>query len=196
MNIVVEKCKYVNNNNFVYSCLARPELVPLKPTGTKTKTQINRALASCRETKYGRRLSSTRRTQSALLSGHLQISENFLTDWARSLKYSYRISVIICKVELDMECQPMFEHIRATDVVRPCLMNSSVIFGGGSAPKHERSQCPTARRPVKQPLCPRTATGTAHGRTPFPRTTLQPRSGRTRPYGVCRRLDDRRREGH
>lgn len=39
------------------------------------------------------------------------------------------MSVIICKVELDMECQPMFEHIWATEVVRPCLMNSSVIFG-------------------------------------------------------------------
>jgi len=57
-----------------------------------------------------------------------QISENFLTDWARSLKYSYKISVIICKVEFDIECQPMFEHICATEVVNPFLINSSVML--------------------------------------------------------------------
>lgn len=59
---------------------------------------------------------------------------------------------------------------------------------------NDRNNVPRARRPVKRPPpCSRTALGRT---PPFPRTTLQPRSGRTRPCGVRRRRDDRRRNSH
>lgn len=79
-----------------------------------------------------------------------QISENFLTDCARSLKYSCRISVIICRVELDMECQPTFEHIWATEVAIPRLINSSVImiFAGNRVTTETRNVFQASRRVV------------------------------------------------
>lgn len=68
------------------------------------------------------------------------ISENFFTDCAKSRKYSYRMSVIICKVELDIECQPTLEHICATEVVSPLRTNSSVISSSGRCSDQRRKQ--------------------------------------------------------